>query len=136
MNDKSFLGTGWGYPIAPNADGNVQYVSQEEKIQQSILIILGTARGERLMQPDFGSRLQELVFAPVNASTKSLIVHYTTDALIQWESRIKVLAVNVSDEQAGQGILLVNIQYKINATNSTYNLVYPFYLAEGREAEP
>ena len=136
MNDKSFLGTGWGYPVTPDTTGNVDYVSVEEKIQQSILIILGTARGERLMRPDFGSRLHELVFAPINASTKSLIVHYTTEALIQWEPRVKVLAVNVSDEKAHDGILLVNIEYKISATNSAYNLVYPFYLAEGREAEP
>jgi phage baseplate assembly protein W len=130
MNDKSFLGTGWGYPITPE-EGKVEYVSDEKKIQQSILIILGTARGERLMRPDFGSRLHELVFAPIDASTKSLIVHYATKALIQWEPRIDVISVNISDEKADHGKLLVNIEYKIRATNSIFNLVYPFYLAEG-----
>jgi hypothetical protein len=134
MENKSFLGTGWGYPVTPGSEGKVEYVSEEKKIRQSILIILGTAPGERLMRPDFGSRLHELVFAAIDASTKSLIVHYVTEALIKWEPRVDVLAVNISDEKADQGILSVNIEYKIRATNSIFNLVYPFYLAEGREA--
>ncbi len=85
------------------------------------------------MRPDFGSRLHELVFAPINSSTKSLIAHYATEALVTWESRIDVLRIDVSDEEAAHGKLFVNIEYKVRATNSIFNLVYPFYLAEGRK---
>jgi len=133
---RKFLGTGWGYPIMPGVEGAVEYVSEEKKIQQSISIILGTARGERLMRPGFGSRLHELVFAAIDSSTKSLIAHYATEALVEWEPRIEVLGIEISDEQAGQGKLLVDIEYKIKATNSTFNLVYPFYLTEGRGQTP
>jgi phage baseplate assembly protein W len=135
MKTKSFLGTGWGYPVTPGADAKIDYAAEEKKIQQSVLIILGTAKGERLMRPDFGSRLHEMVFSTIDASTKSRIAHYATEALVQWEPRIDVLAVDISDEQASQGKLLVNIEYKVRATNSIFNLVYPFYLAEGREEE-
>ena len=136
MKDKLFLGTGWGYPITPSVEGEVNYVTEEKKIQQSILIILGTAKGERLMRPGFGSRLHELVFAAVDSSTKSLISHYATEALVQWEHRIDVLNVHVSDEKASEGTLTVNIEYRIKATNSIFNLVYPFYLSEGRGKTP
>lgn len=130
---KSFLGRGWGFPIAPAVNKVVEYASDEKKIQQSILIILGTAKGERMMRPGFGSQLHELTFAAVDSSTKSLISHYATEALIEWEPRIEVLGIDISEEEADRGKLLVNIEYKIKATNSTFNLVYPFYLAEAGE---
>jgi phage baseplate assembly protein W len=130
---KKFLGKGWRFPVELDPDeGKLSYSSAEEKIQESILIILGTAMGERVMRPDFGSRLHELVFARINTSTKSLLAHYATEALVNWEPRIDVLRVDVSDEEAVRGKLLVNIEYKVRATNSVFNCVYPFYLAEGR----
>lgn len=133
---KKYLGRGWGFPVKPGENGSVEYVSEEQKIQQSVLLILGTAKGERLMRPEFGSRLHELVFSPMDSSTKSLISHYINEALVEWEPRIDVLAVEISEENAGPGTLLVNIEYKVRATNSIFNQVYPFYLAEGREVSP
>ena len=128
---KSFLGRGWAFPIEVDANKRLTYASEEAKIQQAALIILSTARGERVMRPDFGSRLHELVFAPINASTKSLISHYATEALVQWEPRIDVLGVTVQEESAVAGKLLVDIEYRVRATNSVFNLVYPFYLRGG-----
>ena len=125
---KQFLGKGWAFPIEVNAGQMVQYSSEEQKIQESILIILGTAQGERVMRPDFGSRLQEMVFAPMNSATKALVANYATDALVQWEPRIDVLDVAVTEDTAVIGKLLVAIEYRIRPTNSVYNLVYPFYL--------
>jgi uncharacterized protein len=129
---KRFLGTGWGFPVALNADLKVDYSSNEKKIQESILLILGTARGERVMRPDFGSRLHELVFAPMNTSTKSLVSHYATGALLQWEARIDVLRVDVTEGSGAEGTLMVDIEYRVRSTNSIFNLVYPFYLNGGR----
>jgi len=129
---KRFLGKGWSFPIEVNAGGKVQYSESEQKVQESVLIILGTARGERVMRPDFGSRLHELVFAPVNASTKSLIAHYATEALVQWEARIDVLRVGVRGEPSSEGKVLVDVEYRLRSTNSIFNLVYPFYLNGGK----
>jgi len=131
---KEFLGRGWKFPVQLDPNGRLPYQEQENKIQESILIILGTARGQRVMRPDFGSRLHELVFAPVDSSTKSLLGHYTTEALVTWEPRIDILGVDVRDNQASSGVLFVDINYRVRATNSQFNLVYPFYLREGNNA--
>ncbi|MES1164421.1 MAG: GPW/gp25 family protein [Verrucomicrobiota bacterium] len=129
---KRFLGRGWGFPIDVGPDLRVPYVGEEEKIQQSALIILGTARGERVMRPDFGSRLHELVFAPMNSGTKALVAHYATDALVTWEPRIDVLRVTSDEDPGARGKLLVNVEYRVRSTNSVFNLVYPFYLKGGK----
>lgn len=129
---KRFLGRGWSFPIEVDATGKLQYSESERKVQESVLVILGTARGERVMRPDFGSRLHELVFAPINSSTKSLIAHYATEALVQWEARIDVLGVAVREEPSSAGKLLVDVEYRVRSTNSVFNLVYPFYLNGGR----
>lgn len=127
---KEFLGRGWRFPVEL-VDGRLLYEKEEAKIEQSILIILGTARGERVMRPDFGSRLRELVFAPLNSSTRALASRYVIDALTQWESRIDVLSVRAEPRGALDGILDISIDYRVRATNSEFNLVYPFYLKEG-----
>lgn len=131
---KEFLGRGWKFPLEPSGTGDLEYTADEARVQQSILIILGTARGERVMRPDFGSRLRELVFAPINSSTRSLASRYVIEALVKWEPRAEILGVAVSDEEATLGKLLINIDYRVRATNSRFNLVYPFYLREGSVA--
>ena len=131
---KKFLGTGWEFPVELDTEGKLAYSSEEQKIQESILIILGTARGgERVMRPDFGSRLHEMVFAPINSSTKSLIAHYATEALVTWEARIDVLRVDVSDEEAPTSTSPVSQQVYDGRTICRFSLVDPFYLAEGRK---
>ena len=132
---KEFLGRGWRFPVEPDAQDRLQYGSAEQKIEQSILVILGTSRGERVMRPDFGSRLRELVFAPIDSGTRALAAQYVTEALVRWESRIDVLSVRAEPRGAFDGVLDIALEYRVRATNSTFNLVYPFYLREGtREA--
>ena len=86
------------------------------------------------MRPDFGSRLRELVFAPLNTSTKSLVSKAVTDAIVKWEPRVDVLSVRPDDTAGDAATLVVNIEYRVRATNSVFNLVYPFYLREGSNA--
>jgi phage baseplate assembly protein W len=131
---KDFLGRGWAFPLEPDGAGGLGTTADEARVQQSILIILGTARGERVMRPDFGSRLHELIFAQINSTTTSLVSRYVTEALVKWEPRAQILAVEVSDEEAHLGKLLITIDYRVRATNSRFNLVYPFYLREGNDA--
>ncbi len=125
---KDFLGRGWKFPIQVDENGAIAFTSQEEKVHESIMIILNTIIGERTMEPKFGSGLQNLVFEPINSGTFAAIADQVREALIEWEPRIDVLKVESSPDLAESGKLLVNIEYQIRATNMNFNLVYPFYL--------
>ncbi|MBE0481492.1 MAG: GPW/gp25 family protein [Dehalococcoidia bacterium] len=104
-------------------------VRHEMDIDESIRIILSTARGERRMRPMFGSRCHELVFAPNNATTWGLMQQYVEEALGWWEPRIEVLDIDAGADPTDASRLLVNIQYKVKATSDKRSLVYPFYLS-------
>lgn len=125
---KPFLGVGWGFPV--NADrqpGKINIAAYEESVSQSIWIILGTARGERVMRPDFGCRIYDLVFDNITAATVSKVTQAVRDALLMFETRIDVLSVQVEPENGGQ-VLQISVEYEVRATNNVFNLVYPFYL--------
>jgi len=129
---KEFLGVGWKYPVRVGGDGRIAMSKYEEDIKEAIWIILGTAKGERVMRPDFGCGIHDLVFAPINTATVTLVEKEVREALTRWEPRIELLKVEVSTEEADQGRLLVSIDYRVRSTNNRFNLVYPFYLKEGR----
>jgi hypothetical protein len=128
---SAFLGIGWAYPTTSSATGDVQTAAYEEDIRQAIWIILGTARGERVMRPDFGAGLDRLAFEPINTTTMSLVQHYAEEALVIWEPRIDSVSVAVSAD-APRGRLMLDVHYRVRTTNTFYNLVYPFYLMEAR----
>ncbi|HMQ52053.1 MAG TPA: GPW/gp25 family protein [Anaerolineae bacterium] len=133
MNDtrnKAFLGQGWNFPLQLNARGGIALVSGEPDIEQSIQIILGTAPGERRMRPEFGCRINELVFAPNNAETEGLLIHYITEALERWEPRIEVQDILVSTAPDSEATLLAEIQYQIKDTHDPRSIVYPLYLMD------
>jgi uncharacterized protein len=131
---KAFLGIGWSFPVAPDAEGrDVTRAEYEEDIRQSILIILETSPGERVMRPDFGSGLRDMVFEPVNYTTIALVKQRVEQALVMWEPRIDIREVTVAVYQPLRNRLDIDIRYQVRATNTFYNLVYPFYLQEGRE---
>lgn len=128
MNDPDFLGRGWQFPLVTQA-GRVLLAADEDDIKQAIRIILQTAKGERLMLPDFGSDLYTLVFADTTHSTLNLAELYIKQALDRWEPRIEVKAIQASFDPQNPNILLINITYVIKSKNAPGNLVYPFYLA-------
>lgn len=128
-----FLGVGWQFPMMRHEDkSRFALAEYEESIQQAIRIILSTSKGERVMRPDFGCAIYELVFAPNNASTRGLAEHHVREALLNWEPRIEVLEVEASQAGAQEEILLLTISYKVRTTDNRFNLVYPFYLERGR----
>ncbi len=129
---KDFLGAGWKYPVRTDADRKIAMSEYEEDIKEAIWIILGTAKGERVMRPDFGCGIHDLVFAPINTATVNLVENAVREALTLWEPRIELTKVEVSTEQADEGKLIVSIDYRVRTTNNRFNLVYPFYLKEGR----
>lgn len=128
---QEFLGVGWKFPLQQNAQNEIAYSRYEENIQEAIWVILSTAPGERLMHPDFGCNIHELVFAPNNTSTAGLARFYVEDALIRWEPRIDLEDIEVQADPGDPARLLLSISYRVRTTDSRYNLVYPFYLTRG-----
>jgi phage baseplate assembly protein W len=128
---KIFLGKGWQFPVA--LDGGALAVAEyEESVRQSIWVILGTAKGERVMRPDFGCGIYDLVFGVASSTMASEAAEEVRDALVSFEPRIDVLGVEVTSGGGGE-VLYVSINYQIRATHTVFNLVYPFYL-EGSAA--
>ena len=131
LDDKAFLGKGWAFPVGVDSLGKVRLATYEEDIRQAILIILGTAPGERVMRPDFGAGLNTLLFEPLSTTTMALARHRVEEALITWEPRIDLEDVRVTADENEHNTLQISIDYRVRATNTFYNLVYPFYLSEG-----
>lgn len=128
---REFLGTGWAYPVAIRRDlGLIQDASYEVDIAQSIWIILGTAKGERVMRPDFGCGIHDLAFAAVSTQILTAIETTVREALRIYEARVEVRKVTVGTQHLDQGRLDVEIDYEVRATNQPGNMVYPFYVRE------
>jgi uncharacterized protein len=125
----AFLGKGWAFPIAIEA-GKAATAAFDEDVRQAILIILGTDPGERVMRPDFGAGLSAFVFEPMTPATLEGLRQRVQEALVDWEPRIDVENVAVT-AVPDEGKALIDMTYRVRATNSQVNLVYPFYLEEG-----
>ena len=111
--------------------GQVATIAYEEDIRQSIMIILETAPGERVMRPNFGCGIHELVFSVVDSTAIQRIRSVVEEALRRCEARIDVLDVTVNEAATAEGKLLVQLEYRVRRTNQTGNLVFPFYFREG-----
>ena len=127
---KAFLGRGWAFPVGVS-EGRIATALHEEDIRQAIRIILDTEPGERVMRPDFGAGLRGLLFEPINTTTLALARHRVERALVLWEPRIDSVGVDVRAEPR-QGLLRIEVRYRVRTTNTFYNLVHPFYVQEGR----
>jgi phage baseplate assembly protein W len=125
---SDFLGVGVSFPVALDADGQIELALYEESIRQAIWIILGTAPGERVMRPDFGCGIHDLVFAVNSAGTAGRVASLVRRALLRWEPRVDVLDVDAAADPIQPNLLLIKIDYQVRTTNSRFNLVYPFYL--------
>ena len=129
---KEFLGRGWAMPVAlDRRTGHVESVAYEEDIRQAVLIILETAPGERVMRPDFGCGIHELVFEALDSTVLRRIQSEVEEALRHYEARIDVTEVRVAEEAGAQGRLEVGVEYRVRRTNQIGNVVFPFYFGEG-----
>jgi phage baseplate assembly protein W len=122
---QSFLGIGWGFPITPVAGGALDIAAYEESVRQSVWIVLGTAKGERAMRPDFGCGIHDLVFERNTVSTAGKVTQSVREALLMFEPRIELVDVSVVPQ--GE-VMQISIDYRVRATNNAFNLVFPFYL--------
>ena len=127
-----FLGPGWAFPVRTVRETREIELSEgKEDIEQAIRILLGTPRGSRVMRPDFGCGIHELVFQPMNASTLGEIEQSIREAIVRYEPRVTLeeLVVRPSEKDP-RGQLDIDVKYRIRATNSPGNRTYPFYLQE------
>ena len=129
-NTREFLGVGWKFPLQVTASGKIAQAKYEQRIEESLYLILSTAKGERVMLPNFGCGIHELVFAPNNTVTRSLVVQNVRQALVAFEPRIDVLDIDAETAPEEPNLLLIRINYRIRANNALGNLVYPFYISE------
>ena len=126
--DKEFIGQGLAFPLQINQQGGIALARGAHDIEQAIRIILGTSPGERVMRPEFGCRIHELVFASMNAATRGLAAYYVEEALARWEPRVTVQEVNALVDPGRDGALLIEIKYQIKDTHDNRSIVYPFFL--------
>jgi uncharacterized protein len=131
-NPKAHLGVGWAFPIRP-VNGGLAFSRYEDDIERAIPIILLTEPPERPMLPQFGAGLRRFVFEPSSAATWRAMEQAVQRALTDWEPRINVEAVTVTPDAVEQNLLLIEIDFVIRATDTSYNRVYPFYLLAGGE---
>ena len=131
--NETIIGRGWAFPLGVNPRGMIALTNAQSEIEQAISLILSTPVGTRVMRPNFGSRLHELIFAPNNSQTMAEARRYVEDALGMWEPRIQVKDVEVSrDPEDKDGArLLIQIHYEVKATHDPRSLVHPFYLIPG-----
>lgn len=129
---RAFLGVGWGFPVVPDASGALAVSAYEQSVQESVGLILGTAKGERVMRPDFGCGIHDLVFERNTASTAGKVSQAVRDALLSFEPRIQLVNVQVNARSGGE-VMEITVDYRVRATNTAFNLVFPFYLERGAQ---
>jgi phage baseplate assembly protein W len=127
-SSKAHLGVGWSFPVKP-ASGGLRFARYEDDVEQAVQIILLTANGERVMLREFGAGIRDFVFEPNSEATRARIEESVRKALVDWEPRINLERVEVTEGDE-PNLVLIQVDYVVRATNSFYNRVYPFYLLE------
>jgi phage baseplate assembly protein W len=135
MARDDFIGNGWAFPAAINRNGSVRLVTGTEEVDASIRMILSTVPGERVMRPDFGCAMWEMLFAPLTAGTLGLIEQAVREALERWEPRIELEEVS-SEAVQESGAVFITVAYRLRSTNDVRNLVFPFYTIPTEEPAP
>ena len=135
MNDgNSFLGTGWGFPpsFTPAANGVVM-TSGVEDIEASLHILLTTRLDERVMRLNYGSNLDAFIFEPLSINLQTLIKDIIENAVLRHEPRIELTDIQLAADEAAAGILKISLAFKVKATNTRRNYVFPYYIQEATD---
>lgn len=129
-----FLGRGWSFPPTfQRSVSGVEMLEQEADIASCLEILLTTTLGERVMLPDFGCNLDELLFENLDTTLKTLMADRIETAILYYEPRIDVEKITLNTELETEGVVLVEVIYTVRSTNTRYNFVFPFYKIEGTD---
>lgn len=132
--NRPFIGRGWSFPPAfERTMAGVQMLEEEADIASSLEILLTTARGERVMLPQYGCNLDELIFEDLDTRMKTLMADKVASAILYHEARIDLEQVRLDDSRVLEGVVLIEVIYRVRTTNSRFNFVYPFYKEEGTD---
>jgi phage baseplate assembly protein W len=131
--DESFVGRGFAWPMRVDHTGSIALTNGAADLDQSIRVILMTAPGERVMRPQFGCRIWELLFEPVTGNLLGLIAEAVRDAVAQWEPRVVLETVAPTVDPDDHGLIRIAMTYRVQSTNDRRNLVYPFYVIPHEE---
>ena len=135
LDNDLFLGRGWSFPPSFSFGGSeVETVAGVEDIHESLQILLSTMPGERIMHPDFGCDLDRILFEEVDQGLVNTLTQLISDAILYHEPRVTLNDLDVTESDAENGLLLIKLAYTVRSTNSRFNMVYPFYLNEARQA--
>ncbi len=127
VEQASFVGRGLAFPLRTDATGAIALVDDRTELEEAIGLIIATAPGERPMRPEFGCRIHDHVFAPIENTTIGSIAFEVERAVRRWEPRVDVETVNVFADEDTDGLLYIELVYRVKASNDERNLVFPFY---------
>lgn len=130
---NNVVGKGWAFPPKIGERDMMRMAEDDADIRQAIRIILGTALGERVMRPDFGCRIHELIFWPANQETATLAERYVREALLRWEPRIRIESIVATPGGSRYGEIQIEISYEIKSRHDKHSMVYPFFLTPQAE---
>lgn len=134
LNPDSFLGRGWSFPPEFENDGkDVVMLDTYDAVERSLRILMGTATGERVMQPDFGCNLDELSFDTLDVTLRTYMKDKITTAILYHEPRVNLLDVIFHEERLNEGLLLIEVVYQVRGSNSRKNMVFPYYKREASD---
>ncbi len=122
-----FVGTGFAFPMGAAPSGGTAMVGGTRNVEQAMLLVLGTAKGERPMRPEFGCGIHDLVFGTLDQALVGAVAFEVTRSLTRWVPRVEVTAVDVRPDPSSPATLLVDVSYLVRSTNDQRNLVFPFY---------
>ena len=128
---NDFLGSGWAFPVQVDKRGRIALSRRERDVEEAMLMILLTPKGQRVMRPEFGCDIHDLLFAPNDATTAGLAIYYVEEALAMWEPRIRLIDVTADADPEHAERLLIRIEYEIKSTYDRRALVFPFYRIPG-----
>ena len=129
MSDQDIMGTGWSFPVSfKSLAAGPRMTSSEELIEQSISLTLNTLLGERAIHNKFGSRLSNFNFDSVDVAVLADLKEEIANAVLLNEPRVNLKEINFDNSDVYNGLLKIELEYKVRLTNSLWNMVFPYYL--------
>lgn len=116
-----------GLGISPT--GGIDMVDEQASVRQSILLLLSTIPGERVMRPDYGCELHRLIFSPNDNTTSGLALHYVRQALDRWEPRAQITHLDAGPHPEYPERLEIMLEYRLRRTQKTDELSFSINLA-------